>query len=163
MGLQIVQLDPRTHDRAGFACGNSELDAYLQRQAGQHYRDGLSTTHVITDEAEPARILGYCTLAAAQLQFDELQIADQKRLPAYPVPCVRLARLAVVSGAQSRGLGRLLLGHAVNCAQSMRAYAGVAMLVVDAKDDQAAAFYRAHGFRETAAQARTLYMHMGQA
>lgn len=162
MGLQFTLLDGRRHDRAGFACGIAALDDYLHRLAGQHHRDGIATTHVLIEDDQPARILGYCSLAAAQLLLDDLRPDDRKRLPAYPVPCVRLARLAVSREAQGQGVGRLLLGHAVNCALAMRANAGVRMLVVDAKDARAASFYAEFGFRPTTTVAKTLYMALGK-
>lgn len=157
MALQFAPLNARLHQRAGFRCRVPALDAYLQQQAGQHQRDGIATTHVLTDDGDPARILGYCSLAAAQLHLHDLQAADRRRLPAYPVPAVRLGRLAVASDVQGQGYGRLLLGHAMNCAVALRAQLGVRVLLVDALDERAAAFYRLHGFHETAEQALTLY------
>lgn len=135
-----------------------DLDEYLRRQAGQHQRDGIATTHVLVDDERPAAILGYCSMSAAQLHLEAMQEADRKRLPAYPVPAVRVGRLAVAQAEKGRGHGRLLLGHAVNLALSVRRTMGVRVLIVDAKDAQAAAFYEAYGFRRTAAAALTLYL-----
>jgi hypothetical protein len=95
MALAFTVLDGALHDRDGFTCGVSALDNYLRQRAAQHQRDGIATTHVLTDDAQPTRILGYCALAAAQLHLHELNAADRKRLPAYPVPALRIARLAV--------------------------------------------------------------------
>jgi len=162
VALQFAQLDTRLHIRASFRCGVSVLDAYLKQQAGQHQRDGIATTHVLIDDGDPACILGYCSLAAAQLQLHDLQAVDRRRLPAYPVPAVRLGRLAVATEAQGKGFGRLLLGHAVNCSVALRGQLGVRVLVVDALDERAAAFYRLHGFRETVEQALTLYLALGR-
>lgn len=134
------------------------MDEYLQRRAGQHQRDGIATTHVLVDDVQPTRLLGYCTLSAAQLQLQELREADQKRLPAYPVPAVRVARLAVSADAQGNGYGRLLLGHAVNLSLAVRQTVGVRVLLVDAKDAQAAAFYESFGFHRTASASLVLYM-----
>ncbi len=120
MALHITPLNGRLHDRADFACGEPALNHYLLQQAGQYQRDGIATTHVLADGSDPARILGYCSLAAAQLNLDELQPSDRKRLPAYPVPAVRIARLAVAAYAQGHGYGRLLVGHAANCASALR-------------------------------------------
>jgi ribosomal protein S18 acetylase RimI-like enzyme len=161
VALQFAQLDPRLHKRAGFRGGVPVLDAYLQQQAGQHQRDGIATTHVLTDDGDPARILGYCSLAAAQLKLHDRHAVDHRRLPAYPVPAVRLGRLAVATEAQGKGYGRLLLGHALNCSLALRGQLGVRVLVVDALDERAASFYRLHGFRETVEQARTLYLAPG--
>lgn len=158
MALTFAVLDGRLHDRDGFTCGVAALDDYLRNRAGQHMRDGIATTHVLPDEAEPARILGYCSLLAAQLHLHDLCEPDRKRLPAYPVPAIRMGRLAVSSVEQGKGYGRLLMGHAVNLALSVRQTMGVRVLVVDAKDAQAAAFYEGFGFRRTADAALTLYL-----
>ncbi len=160
--MRFTLLDARQHDRAGFRSGAPALDTYLQQQAGQHHRDGIATTHVLSDESDPARILGYCSLAAAQLYLHDLQPADRKRLPAYPVPAVRVGRLAVSHDAQGRGYGRLLLGHAVNGSLALRETLGVRVLVVDAIDARAAAFYAAFGFRPTSDAALTLYLPLGR-
>ena len=158
MALRITLLDGKLHDRSGFSCGIAALDDYLHQRAGQHQRDGIATTHVLTDDAQPARILGFCALSAAQLHLSELQPADLKRLPAYPVPAMRMGRLAVSASEQGKGYGQLLLGHVVNLALSVRQTMGVRVLIVDAKDAQAAAFYERYGFRPTTSTALSLYL-----
>ena len=158
MALVFVLLDGRRHDRAGFSCGVAALDDYLRQRAGQHQRDGIATTHVLIDAARPERILGYCSLSAAQLCLHDLREQDRKRLPAYPVPAMRMGRLAIAASEQGKGHGRLLLGHAVNLALSVRQSMGVRVLLVDAKDAQAAAFYEGYGFRKTSDEALTLYL-----
>jgi ribosomal protein S18 acetylase RimI-like enzyme len=163
VALRWAILDGRLHDRAGFTCGVPALDDYLRQRAGQHQREGIATTHVLIDDAQPARILGYCTLSAAQLLLCELREPDRQRLPAYPVPAVRMGRLAVASAERGKGHGQALLGHAVNRALSVRQTMGVRVLLVDAADAQAAAFYQAHGFRPTAARALTMYLPIGPA
>ena len=158
MALRITLLDGKLHDRSGFSCGIAALDDYLHQRAGQHQRDGIATTHVLTDDAQPARILGFCALSAAQMHLSELQQADLKRLPAYPVPAMRMGRLAVSASEQGKGYGQLLLGHVVNLALSVRQTMGVRVLIVDAKDAQAAAFYERYGFRPTTSTALSLYL-----
>ena len=158
MALRITLLDGKLHDRSGFSCGIAALDDYLHQRAGQHQRDGIATTHVLTDDAQPVRILGFCALSAAQLHLSELQPADLKRMPAYPVPAMRMGRLAVSASEQGKGYGQLLLGHVVNLALSVRQTMGVRVLIVDAKDAQAAAFYERYGFRPTTSTALSLYL-----
>lgn len=158
MALVIELLDGRRHSRSGFACGEPVLDDYLRYRAVQPQRDGIATTHVLVDSACPSQVLGYCSLAAAQMHLSELRAADRKRLSAYPVPALRMGRLAIASHAQGQGRGQLLLGHAVNLALSVRQTMGVRVLLVDAKHAQAAAFYERYGFRPTASQALTLYL-----
>jgi GNAT superfamily N-acetyltransferase len=158
MVLSISLLDTQLHDRAAFSCGEPTLDAYLRQRAGQHHRDGIATTHVVAKDDAPSKILGYCSLAAAQLNLAALQESDRMRLPRYPVPAIRVGRLAVDTSAQRMGIGRLLLGHAVNCALGVRKQLGVRVVVVDALHEKAAAFYRLYGFRATTDYAATLYL-----
>jgi len=158
MALRITLLDTRQHDRAGFVCGITALDDYLRQRAGQHQRDGIATIHVLMDDTQPSYILGYCALSAAQLYLHELNATDRKRLPAWPVPAMRMGRLAIATTEQGKGYGKVLVGHAVNLARSVRQTMGVRVLIVDAKDETTAAFYQGYGFRRTASAALTLYL-----
>ena len=159
--LVVELLQPKRHDREGFACGEPSLDAYLRQQAVQHHRDGISTTHVLVDDAERARILGYYSLSAAQLLLTDLQEADRKRLPNYPVPAIRMGRLAVSVSEHGKGHGDCLLAHAVTRCLGLREQLGVRVLLVDALHGKAAGFYRAYGFREATVNSRTLYLALG--
>ena len=160
--LLVEQLQPRRHDRAAFACGEPVLDAYLQQKAVQHHRDGISTTHVLVDAGEPSRILGYYTLSAAQLLLTDLQETDRRRMPAYPVPAIRMGRLAVAAHAHGNGHGGHLVAHAVARALALREQLGVRVVIVDALHEKAAGFYRAYGFREATTHPRTLYLPLGK-
>lgn len=159
--LVVEQLKPKRHDRDGFACGEPTLDAYLCQQAAQHHRDGISTTHVLVDDSKPASILGYYSLSAAQLLLTDLQETDRKRLPAYPVPAIRMGRLAVAVSEQGKGHGDYLLAHAVARSLGLREQLGVCVLLVDTLHEKAARFYRAYGFREATTNSHTLYLPLG--
>ncbi|WP_312328739.1 GNAT family N-acetyltransferase [Stenotrophomonas sp.] len=159
--LAVEQLKPKRHKRERFTCGEPTLDGYLQQQAAQHHRDGISTTHVLVDDADPTCILGYYSLSAAQLLVTDLQEADRKRLPSYPVPAIRMGRLAVSANEQGKGHGDYLLAHAVARCLGLREQLGVRVLLVDALHERAALFYRAYGFREATANAHTLYLPLG--
>src|SRR5204863_8918037 len=115
------------------------------------------TTHVL---AEGPVVLGYFSLSAAQLQLTELQPFDRARLPRYPVPAVRMGRLAIAREHQGGGLGEWLLGCAVQRSLDMRTTLGAHVLLVDALPP-AVPFYLAYGFRRTQAGASTLYLPLG--
>lgn len=163
MVLVVQRLDGRIHDRKGFDCGEPSLNRYLHELATQYHRAGVATTHVLVEQEAPSTILGYYSLAAAQLSLDELAPADRRRLPRYPVPVARLARLAVASGEQGQGLGESLLQDVVKRCLELRTEVGIHALLVDALHANAAAFYRRYGFRETSADALTLYLPLGNA
>lgn len=160
--LLVQRLDGRLHDREGFDCGEPSLNQYLRALATQHQRTGVATTHVLLEDDTPSRILGYYTLAAAQMSLDDLQAADRRRLPRYPLPVARLARLAVALHEQAHGLGESLLQHAVKRCLALRGELGIHALLVDALHARAAAFYRLYGFRQTAGGALTLYLPLGK-
>lgn len=156
--LEEQALDPALHDRASFSCGVPELDVYLHRFAVQHSRKGVSAVHVLVNTDLPSLILGYYTLSAAQVDVLQLSDADRKKLPRYPVPCFRMGRLACRTDQRGQGLGKLLMGCAVDrCLQARRQVAAFALLV-DAKNRQAMTFYQHYGFTPCTDSPMTLYL-----
>jgi predicted GNAT family N-acyltransferase len=156
--LEEQALDPALHDRAGFGCGVAELDDYLHRFAVQHSRKGMSTVHVLVDTDQPGLILGYYTLSAAQVDVLQLSDLDRKKLPRYPFPCFRMGRLACRTDQRGKGLGKLLMGCAVDrCLQARKQVAAFA-LIVDAKSAQAKTFYEHYGFTSCTDSPMTLYL-----
>ena len=100
-------------------------------------------THVAL---EAGRILGFATVSAAQVKLAQLPAAERKGLPAYPVPVIRLSRMAVSEDAQGRGIGSGLLRHVNLLALELaRNKVGCAGVVVDAKPE-ATGFYARFGF-----------------
>ena len=159
--LDDLPLDTAVHDRQGFECGVPALDEYIARFAEQHRRRGISSVYVLTDSARPNFILGYYTLSAAEIDAERLVDADRKKLPRYPIPCFRMGRLACRSDRQGHGLGKLMMGCAVDrCLKAKQQIAAYA-LVVDAKDDVAKAFYLHFGFRQSLDAHLTLYLPLG--
>jgi GNAT superfamily N-acetyltransferase len=142
--FRIEALAP-DHDRAGFACGSEALDRYLREQASQDVRRRISACYVALDAQQSGAIAGYYTLAACSVPLGHLSQAMVKKLPRYPlVPVARLGRLAVGTAFQGRQLGAALLWDAG--LRAMHSGIGVFALVVDAKDETAASFYKHHGF-----------------
>ncbi|MNT74146.1 Mycothiol acetyltransferase [compost metagenome] len=84
-------------------------------------------------------------MASASVLLDKLPASIAKKLPRDPtVPAVRLGRLAVDKTHRGKGLGGALLADALE--RAIRAEIAAYALLVDAKDDAAAAFYKHHGF-----------------
>lgn len=160
--LDDLPLDPAIHDRQGFECGVPALDEYLHRFADQHRRRGISSVYVLTESAQPERILGYYTLSAAEVDGQRLTDAERKKLPRYPVPCFRMGRLACRTDQRGLGLGKLLLGCAVDRCLKAREQVAAYALVVDAKDRAAKAFYVHFGFKALQDAPLTLYLPLGR-
>ena len=95
--------------------------------------------------SDSQRIAGYYILASASLLLVDLPASTGKKLPRYPtVPVVRMGRLAVDQAFKGQGLGGALLADAID--RTARSEFAAFALMVDAKDEAAAAFYRHHGF-----------------
>ena len=147
------------HDRAGFACGVPALDRYLAQQATQDMRRRVANCFVV---AEGARLLGYCTLAATSIALTSLPETVARRLPRYPViPAVLIGRLAVAEGARGQGLGGAMLADAT--VRVLATDAAVYALIVESKDEAAAAFYRHHGFIDLVGRPRSLFLPLATA
>lgn len=131
------------HDRLAFESGSGPLDRYFREQVTQDIRRRVAACFVaLTDEE---RIVGFYTLAATSLLLGDLPANLQKKLPRYPsVPAVRLGRLAVDQTFKGQGLGGALLADALDLAA--RSEIAAYTMLVDAKDESAAAFYQHHGF-----------------
>lgn len=132
-------------DRSAFRSGDADPDRFFHQYAGQNqFRHHLGTTYVAV---EGGRIVGYATIAAGHLEVADLPAAMRKGVPRYPLPILRLARLAVDERARDRGIGEDLLRGVFILALRMAEEYGCLGVVVDAKP-KAVAFYSRFGFRD---------------
>ena len=141
--FRVAALEAAIHDRSCFDCGTPALNRYLREQVSQDIRRRIAACYVALTDA--SRIAGYYTLSTASVPLLDLPDALRRKLPRYgAVPAIRLGRLAVDAEFKGQGLGAVLLVHALR--RAANADIPAAVLVVDAKDDSAKAFYRHHGF-----------------
>jgi GNAT superfamily N-acetyltransferase len=141
--FKVRRLEP-TDDRSAFHSGNVDLDRFFLRYAGQNqFRHHIGTSYVALDAA--GKIVGFATVSASEIAPEALEPAKRKRLPKYPIPVLRLARLAVDERAKGKGVGSLLLRSVLVLAQQMADDLGCVGVLVDAKSD-AVAFYEKLGF-----------------
>jgi GNAT superfamily N-acetyltransferase len=130
-------------ERAGFRSGDEDLDRFLHKYAGQNqFRHHIGATYVAV---EADRIIGYVTVAPGHIEVEDLPPARRKKLPRYPLPILRLGRLAVDESMRGRGLGKLLLHFVLRLSIRMDADFGCTGVVVDAKPG-AVSFYEQFGF-----------------
>jgi GNAT superfamily N-acetyltransferase len=140
--IGIRRLEPRD-DRSEFHSGNIDLDRFFQRYAGQNqFRHHIGTTYVAV---QGEHITGFVTVSSGEMVAERLSKALREQLPSYPLPILRIARLATDERFQGQGIGRLLLRAMFELALEMRDRVGCIGVVVDAKAD-AVAFYSSLGF-----------------
>ena len=144
-----------------FDCGQDALNDYFRNRVGQDVRRDFATCYVAVHKPSGS-VAAYYTLSAAGVPVDELPQNITKRLPRYPtVPTVRIGRLAVDQQYRGHKLGSVMLFDAIKRAHTsgIGAYA----ILVDAKDESAAAFYEHHGFMRFESAPMTLYLPISKA
>lgn len=141
-----VEIRPlaRDDDRGDFSCGQADIDRFFEHYAGQNqFKLHLAVTYVAVAKR---RIAGFATVTPATLERATMPSARlRKRLPSYPLPVLRLARLGVDVRAQGMGLGQALLRHVLGLAIEQRDRLGCVGVVTDAKPDSVT-FYEGLGF-----------------
>ncbi len=145
MGVEYEIRPLRTEDnRLEFTCGEPSLDRLFQHYAGQsQFKLSLSVTYIAIASGT---ILGFATVSGGTIErYEHPDSKLQKRLPAYPIPILRLARLGVSTKFQGYGIGSALLRYVFLIALEQQAKIGCLGVVSDAKPD-AISFYEKLGF-----------------
>lgn len=146
MGFITEPFD-RALDRKAFDCKtHPALNQYIAEQAGQDEKRHLSRTFILVDAGQ---LIGYYTLANTALAISDLDEDMVKRMPRYPMPAIMLSRLAVDHRHQGNGIGKRLMLDFFQRAYLISKHSGVAFIIVDAKDDIAAAYYKSLEFSPT--------------
>ena len=82
-------------NRSLFDCGISELNDYLQRYARQNHKKGIAKTWVMVNSNNEQVPVGYYSISMAELQRESLSDEEKKGFPRYPLPVIRIGKLAV--------------------------------------------------------------------
>ncbi len=143
---KTIEIRPLARDdkRNDFSCGQADIDRYFQHYAGQNqFKLHLAVNYVAVANRS---ILGFATISASSIE--RLNVPSKRmqiRLPDYPLPVLRLARLGVDIKTQGQGIGKALLRHVLGLAFKQRDQVGCIGVLVDAKPE-AVNFYESMGF-----------------
>ena len=153
--LTAPALLTKDHDRNSFDCGVPALNDYLKKYALQNQKRHAARTYVATRNN---RIVGYYSLAYGSVSLEDTPQSVRSGLPRHQVPVILLARLAVDSSEQGRGLGAALLKDAYFRTIQAAEIAGLRAMLVHAKDDSAKRFYKKFGFEASPIDAYHLFL-----
>lgn len=150
-------LGPR-HDVSRFTNGvHPSLDQWLRERA--QASEGLSArTYVVCPRDEPERVVGYFSISTALEQRRILPSAKLRSGSPEQVPLLLIGRLAVDAKWRGRGLGSALLADALRRCLAASEIAGVRGVIVHAINDDAANFYKGHGFVRSPLGERVMLM-----
>lgn len=128
-----------------FNCGTEVLNSFLVRYALKNDELGIGRTFIALDDDD--QISGYFTLATAQVAYKEIPEDYKVKLPKYPIPALRIARLAVSKDLQGKGIGKWLLAQAFTKIIQVADVTGLYFIIVDAKETSIS-FYEHYGFQK---------------
>jgi GNAT superfamily N-acetyltransferase len=130
------------HEIGAFDCGVPSLNLWLTSQARRAQAVDTARTYVWADAEDS--VVGYYSIAPTQVFRRDLTSGPAGGYTV--VPAYLLARLALDLTVQGQGRGSDLLVDALTTIVNASAAGAGRLIVVDAIDDRAAAFYRKHDF-----------------
>jgi GNAT superfamily N-acetyltransferase len=143
-----------SHHVSNFDCGEPALDDWLKHRALKN-ESRFSRTYVVCDDI---RVVAYFCVSAGAVERSKA-LGKVRRNAPDSVPVSIIGRLAVDRAYAGRGLGADLLADALRRIAAASQTIGIAAALVQAKDDEARAFYLACAeFIEFPAESRTLFL-----
>lgn len=131
------------HVLDAFDSGSGPLDQWLKNDARRAQGAGMAQVYVWR-EPDSQVVVGYFAITPANVAPDDLSRSVRggysSRIPGYLI-----ARLAIARQLRGQGYGSELLLDALESAAAAANLGGGRLIVVDAIDDNAFAFYRHHG------------------
>ncbi|MEB3982411.1 GNAT family N-acetyltransferase [Mycobacterium sp. 663a-19] len=136
-------LDTDKHRRDAFDCGDSSLNEWLRRYAGQNRRGNTAATWVVVDDR--GAVMAYVCLSMTSVDYssapDELAKGAPRRVPA-----LLIGRLAVDRRVAGHGLGTALVAHVLEKAVEINHIAACRAVVVNGLNPKAFKWWVRFGF-----------------
>lgn len=131
------------HDLSHFSCGKPSLDNWLKIRALSNQKKGIKAVMVVQDAG---REVGYYGLAPTAVVSTSLPRSIRTGKSPDPLPCLLLGQVATDEAWSGKGIGTGLLKHALQRCDEGATLIGGRALIVNAVDDDAAAFWQRRGF-----------------
>src|SRR5271166_492033 len=128
------------------------MNAWFVRHAWSNHRSGASRVNVITD-VRTARIVGFVSLSAAQIERAFLPKSHQRNQPD-PIPVTLLGQLAVDKAWQGQGHADSLMQFAMRASLKAAESVGSFGVVTHPIDDALRAFYARWNFSDLRSEER---------
>lgn len=145
------------HKTDCFDCGKAELNRFLSRFAFVNQRANTAQTYVV---CRARVVVGYYSLTVGQADHQNAPARISKGIARHPIPLMILARLAIDTQEQGKGLGAALLKDALFRCAAAADIAGIRALFVHAKDEEASRFYQHFNFRPSPTDPHHLFLLM---
>jgi GNAT superfamily N-acetyltransferase len=150
----------KDHIRGDVDCGDAEMNTFLARFARQSHEQNAAKTYCAIETATPGRVLGFYTIAPDAVRHATVPSHMTKGLARHDVPGYLLGRIATDKSVAGQGLGSLLLVAAARRCLRLVAEGGGVLLIIDAKNERAAAWYASFGAEPLQDQPMRLVIHL---
>ena len=156
--LGPIPIVPFSRDiqRSEFTSGNLDLDQWLKRYAKQS--EDKFQTRTFFALSDVSELLGYYANTFGEVSAHEE--IESLALSNYSRPAYLIARLAVDSKWQGRGIGRMLIFDALDKAIRASSLAGLELVIVEAIDEHVVKFYEGVGFQRFSSSSTKLFITM---
>jgi GNAT superfamily N-acetyltransferase len=149
-----------SHDAANFDCGNPALNVWLVNSALRAQTSGTARTYVWAD-TDTGAVVAFYAIAPTQVSREEVGRSMSGGVGV--IPAYLLAKLALHHDLKGQGHGSALLLSALRVIIRAADKGAGRLIVVDAIDDEAAAFYQHHDFTPVPGNPRRLMMKVATA
>ncbi len=150
------------HDVSRFDCGKETLDKWLREFALRATKTETARVYVWTEHGDTA-VKAYFALSPTEVIKDTDGLTRSQSGGVTRVPGYLIGRLALDRSLHGHGLGGELLFDAVSRAVGAAEVGGGRLIVVDAIDEDAQAFYQKFGFVPVQLREYRLVMKMSTA
>ncbi len=149
----------KEHNLEYFDCGKEPLTNWLKKFALQNQVAQHTRTMVIADDDKV--VIGYYSYNVISVEH-EASTPDRvkKGLAKHPIPVFLIARLAISTKHQGKGLGARLLRKALKGAAASTETIPIRAVIVDAIDEEAVKFYTGFDFEPCPADGLRMWLLM---
>lgn len=135
--------DPNRHQRGEFDCGETALDEWLRRYAGQNRRGNTAAVWVITESNQT--VVCYATLSMTSVDRSSSP-KPLSRVAPQQIPALLIGRLATDTRVAGLGLATEMVKHILATAVELNIKAACRAVVVTALSANAFRWWQRFGF-----------------
>jgi len=161
MLFESARLDD-DHVLEGFDCGKPALNAWLLESAHRANTSGVAHVYVWTPFGE-SKVSAYYALSPTEVVRKDDGVPGSLAGGYSRIPGYLIGRLALDTTLRGQGYGEQLLLDALSKAVAAAEIGGGRLVVVDAIDDEAQAFYRHYHFQPVKNREHRLVMKVATA
>jgi GNAT superfamily N-acetyltransferase len=138
----VIERLNKSHKFQDFSSGDKVMDGWLKRHAIRNVRYGYGLTYVAVQPNNP-KVWGFYSLSAGAIDASEMYTQDG--CPSH-IAIALLGRIATDESVQKRGIGELLLVHALTKAVEASKILGIHGVLLDASTEERMRWYSKYDF-----------------